>query len=438
MKQRKLTTLVSLTVLLAASVQACSDGQESSGEGDGDGDSGDSSSATSGDGDGDGSTGKDSTSGGLDVTGGTDTSGDNTGGEGGGGPVCETASSEAEIPPVYLAFAFDVSGSMGHLDQPNWWHDPDAKWIPVVEATRAFFEDDTSHGISASMALFPAKDDKCDSDTYTDPEVEMTKLPSLSFAGAFEDYEDEVGSPLAGGDWRGSTPTAAAIHGVGESLSDLRKEQPDAKFAIVLVTDGLPQGCDGSSLSDASEAAADFFADGLSTYVIGIENPTTPPDDVPAAWDDWGNCDSGSGGGDEPCTPPDTLAPLNELADAGGTQSAFLIDTGNPSATKQAFSAAIEAIRQSSLSCSLAIPEHPEPGMMFEKDKIDVSVTIDGKTTRFNYDAECAELGSWHYDDASDPTKIEICEATCLDLKKKPEAELNVDFLCEPRPDVIR
>jgi len=408
--------------------QACSD--DSSGEGDGD-------AGGNGAGDGDGDSGTT-----LDITTSGDSDSDSdsdseNGGGGGGGPVCETVSAAAELPPVYLAFAFDVSGSMGQLDQPRWWHDPESKWQPVVEATSAFFEDSSSQGLSASMALFPALEDQCESDNYANPEVSMTALPSDAFSDAFSDYEDEVGSPLAGGDWRGGTPTQAALTGVGTSLDALRGTEEEAEFAIVLVTDGLPQGCD-ADISGALQAAEDFYADGLPTYVIGIENPTTPPDDLPDGWDDWGSCDFGDGGGDTPCTPPDTLEALNELARVGGTDAAFLIDTGDPSATERAFRAAIEAIRESSLACTIPMPENPESGTSFDPDKVDVSVSVDGKKMRLNYDSECEESDSWHYDDEDDPKAIELCESACAELQANPDAELSVDFLCEPRPDIIR
>src|SRR6188768_1174252 len=140
--------------------QACSD--DSSGEGDGD-------AGGNGAGDGDGDSGTT-----LDITTSGDSDSDSdsdseNGGGGGGGPVCETVSAAAELPPVYLAFAFDVSGSMGQLDQPRWWHDPESKWQPVVEATSAFFEDSSSQGLSASMALFPALEDHCEAENYEDP-----------------------------------------------------------------------------------------------------------------------------------------------------------------------------------------------------------------------------------------------------------------------------
>lgn len=401
----------------------------------------------SGDDDGDGLGGTDG--GGLGVIG---SGGGDSSGSGGDGPVCEQTSAETELAPIFLAFAFDVSGSMGHFDRPNWWHDPDAKWTPVAEATAAFFQDADSTGISASMKLFPSlgsSDVKCAADTYEAPEVTMRGLPSDAFADVFADYEAEVDTnddgDLRGGAWRGSTPTLAAFTGTATYLDTFRAANPDAKFVVVLVTDGLPQGCTGQDdVALVAGAAETLLSDsGVPTYVIGIQNPADPPGGwdtpaLPAGWANWGTCPAGStGGGAEPCTSLDTLGALDAIAAAGGSETAFLIDTDDPEATKTAFKNAINAIRTQAVSCDLEIPPHPDGGT-FDKDKINVSRTFEGETTALTYDPDCTEENAWRYDDEDDPSYIELCPATCDDVRGAPGTDLNVDFLCEVRPGVIR
>jgi hypothetical protein len=362
-------------------------------------------------------------------------------GEGGNGPVCETDSSEAELSPVYLAVAFDVSGSMGHLASPAWWTDPDLKWTPAAEAMRAFFEDPIAEGISASMTLFPGPEEasKCQASSYGDPDVPMTPLPSSAFDAVLDDYEDEVGTPLAGGDWRTDTPTLAAVEGLAASLEALRAQEPDAKFALVLVTDGLPAGCPDVTINAVAAAIAEVLADGVPTYVIGIQNPTEPPDELPASWDDWGTCPGGAdGGGDTPCElTQDNLAALELLAIAGGTE-AFLVDTEDPIATQEALTAAMLAIALETVSCAVPIPPHPDPGGTFEPDKIDVFAQIDGESVRLGYDETCEVPLSWHYDDEADPTAIELCPETCATVQADPNGSLSVEFLCEPREPVVK
>lgn len=422
---------------VGTSLGACGSDSEDAGGPGGDGDlpSGDG----DGGGDGDGDTaGTGSTNGDGDLVVPASGGGDGDGsGLGGAGPVCESASSEAKLAPVLLAFAFDVSGSMGKYDHPYWWHDPDAKWTPVRQATQTFFADATSAGISASMAFFPRADDSCDASSYEVPEVPMTTLPSDIFSTAFDDYEAEVGTPLAGGDWRGGTPTLPAFTGTSAYLTGLQAENPEAQVAVVLVTDGLPQSCDGNDVQAVSAAAAALYADGSGTrtYVIGIENPTTPPASLPT-YDDWDNWGCGEDDG-EPCVPPDTLGALDEIAASGGTTEAFLIDTGDPVATQAAFRAAIEAIRSQSVSCELEIPPNPNGGT-FDPDKIDVTYTVGGQTTRLDYDPLCEVGSSWHYDDEADPSFIQLCSDTCALVQSLPAVQLDVAFLCEDRPDVVR
>lgn len=366
--------------------------------------------------------------------------GSGTGGAGGDGPVCETESSETALVPVYLTVAFDVSGSMGLHVAPEWWYDPELKWTPVAQAMRAFFEDPAAEGISASMGLFPGlvQDDRCDVATYEDPDVPMTALPSTAFDAVLDAYEAEVGDPLAGGDWRGSTPTLAAVQGMSASLEDLRAEQPDAEFALILVTDGLPTGCPDADLNAVADAISDLFAEGVPTYVIGIQNPTEPPASLPSGWTDWGECNFGDGGGDTPCEPENNLAALGQLALAGGTEEALLLDTDDPIATQEELTAAMLDIARATVSCEVAIPPHPNLGESFEPDKIDVIAQLGGDDVRLDYDETCEIDLAWRYDDANHPTLIQLCPETCAAVQADPSGGLTVQFLCEPRPPVVK
>lgn len=363
------------------------------------------------------------------------------GGMGAEGSVCESTSSEARLSPVYLGFAFDVSGSMGLHQAPEWWYDPALKWTPVVEAIQAYFEDADSEGTSASLTFFPAagnQNQKCSSETYEAPVTPMTTLPSTEFGAAFEGYETEVGSPLSGGDWRGGTPTQAAVEGVAAYLRTLVEEHPEDKFALVLVTDGLPMGCPDNSIDSVAASLAALADAGLPTYVIGIQNPVNPPAALPQGWTDWGECQEGPGGDTEPCESPNNLDELDALAVAGGTGAAILVDTNDPSATEEQLSAAIREIAAESASCEIPIPPNPTPGEVFDKDKVDVRITVDGETTRLDYDPACEIDGAWHYDDEDDPTSIELCPSTCDTVTADKNSRIEVDFLCEDRPPVIK
>ena len=329
---------------------------------------------------------------------------------GSSGPVCATVTTQASLDPVYLAFAFDVSGSMGKGDHP--WHDAALKWDPVVAATRSFFEDQASTGLFASLTAFPSADDedeRCESTSYTSPDVAMAELPSAAFGEALAAIRED--------DWRGGTPTLSAVQGVLEYVRAHRVDHP-GRYALVLVTDGYPQGCDDDDI-DSVEAAVRDVADEIPTYVIGVRNPPLVDADGDAA--------------------PDTVSNLTGVAEAGGTERAFLIDTGDADKTLADFRGAIDEIRGVALACNLSVPAAPD-GRVFQKDQVVVSYQSGAARTELVYDESCTAAGAWHYDDLAQPSQVILCPATCSAVQAGHEAELGaqleVGFTCEPVIDL--
>lgn len=328
-------------------------------------------------------------------TGGTDTTGP--------GASCATQSASASLQPVYLAFAFDVSGSMGAGTQP--WFDKELKWDPVVAATKAFFEDPASEGLTASLTFFPDDRRACSVNGYTSPDVPMTPLPSDLFSRAIDDITPESGDEWI--DLYSSTPTRFVTEGTVTFIRGHRANNP-GKYVLVLVTDGYPQNCDRRSdrIEAVVEVVEDALGDGIATYVIGVANPP-----VRGA--------------------PDSVSNLHQIAEAGGSGQAFIIDTGDPDATAASFRAAIDQIRGASLSCTMGIPDPPD-GRKFDKSKVRVTYTSGGGApTAIDYDQECASDSGWRYDDPADPRQIVLCPGTCATIEADPNAALAVDFTCE-------
>jgi hypothetical protein len=308
---------------------------------------------------------------------------------------------EATLEIVHLVFAFDVSGSMGKGDHP--WHDAKLKWDPVVAATRGFFEDPASAGLFASLTAFPIDDDdeRCDAASYTTPDVEMQELPSDAFGQKLAAIRDD--------DWRGGTPTLAVIEGSLDYIESYRADHP-GRYALVLVTDGYPQGCDDDSIDSVTQAVSAAVAD-VPTYVIGVKNPPLVDEDGNEA--------------------PDTVSNLADVAEAGGTESPFIIATGEADKTARDFQAAIEKIRGVSVACNLKLPLPPDR-RTFEKDSVAVNYSAGGSETVLHYDAGCADPTSWHYDDVGQPSEVVLCPDTCAAVQAAPGAQLSVDFTCEP------
>lgn len=317
---------------------------------------------------------------------------------------CVAVSTQVELEPVYLAVAFDVSGSMGKGDKP--WHDKELKWDPVVSATRSFFEAAESSALSASLTFFPEDGGlqaRCDDAAYAEPDVPMTRLPSPRFGEAID-----VITPASDGDWRGGTPTVHVVRGTTTYLQGFRTSH-QGRIAIVLITDGYPEGCGGEAdrveaVVEAIEAARDI---GIDTYVIGVANP-----DIQGA--------------------PENVEDLHAIAVAGGTGQAFLIDTGDPQATADRFADAVDAIRATAVSCEISIPDPPD-GTSFDKEKVAVRYGSASASARMlEYDASCTSELAWHYDDPADPSRILLCDNTCSTVQADPEASLDVGFTCEP------
>ena len=324
-------------------------------------------------------------------------------GSAGSGSACASQVSEARLQPVYLAFVFDVSGSMGKGDTE--WHDRALKWDPVVAATKAFFADQTAMGISASLVFFPGPDDICDAATYAAPAVPMTPLPSPEFAAAID-----LVTPATEDDWRGGTPTLHVLEGTIGYLEPLEEAEPDAVHAIVLVTDGNPAECEeeGNSLANVQAAVA-AVAERIPTYVVGVQNP--PVDGA-----------------------PDAVTNLNQIAVAGGTTQAFVIETGDPEQTAADLTAIVNGIRSTAVSCNVPIPT-PPGDQVFDPSRVNVSVTDgSGNQLALGYDETCVAPETWRYDDATNPTAIVLCDVTCSAVQVDTAAQLSVEFGCTTRP----
>jgi hypothetical protein len=291
------------------------------------------------------------------------------------------------------------------------WYNKTLKWDPVEQAAKAFFADAASRGISASVEFFPTTNagSRCNASSYTSADVQMTALngsASNPFATALDQVEETLNS-------RGATPTQAVMSGTITYVQGRRTATPGA-YAIVLVTDGYPDQCDRDSTPQDEDdiqlvvgEARRANTAGIKTYVIGINNPPI----------------AGA---------PPTLTNLNQVAAAGGTTQAFLIDTGNPTATVGAFRTAVNQIRGQAVSCNLRIPPAPA-GKTFDKRNVRVLYgTGTAAGTALTYDQTCAKPNAWKYNNPTTPTEIVLCPTTCTTVQANPQARIDVEFTCTP------
>lgn len=131
----------------------------------------------------------------------------------------------------------------------------------------------------------------------------------------------------------------------------------------------------------------------------------------------------------------DALSFVNQVAQAGGTNSAFDVQAGT-----SVFVAALDAIRssvavQTTLPCQWLIPT-PADGQAFDPMMLNVQfVATDGATPepigRVTSAADCAAAGGgWYYGDNANPTKVLACPQTCTVLTSAPAGVVEFVFGC--------
>lgn len=287
---------------------------------------------------------------------------------------CATSSAAAEPIPAFLVVMYDKSGSM----------DNDGKWDACKAAMKGFFSSNDSKGMNASLSFFP-QGNNCNVGTFAAPSVAMTALPS-----------NTLGQRLDQNNPNGGTPTRPALEGAVQYAQQSQQGQgKDGKVVIVLVTDGQPNDCSSSvgSVSQVAQNAAATFP----TYVIGVGS---------------------------------ALQNLDAIAQAGGTNKAFIVNTGNPSQTQQELTKALNDIRESALTCDYKIPP-PPPGEELDKGKVNVTYTPNGTTAAetLSYNQSCQGGTGWRYDDPNNPTRILMCDGSCTTIKAKP-GKVDVLFGC--------
>ncbi len=322
-----------------------------------------------------------------------------TGGNGGAPPdadvpdnTCGYSTEKAETHPVTLYVLVDKSSSLGGTGT--------YKWDAAVAGLKAFVNDEASTGISVGLRFFPRPPDNtpvCDQKAYQIPEVPFGLLPgnAAAFVAALD-----AATPNGM-----STPIYPALGGGILAGIDIASNDPNSRSAVLLVTDGAPQGpaptCGGVNPEDPAviEALAKVGADfnpPVVTYVVGL--------------------------------PGVNQAFANGVAAAGGTGSAILVGNVN---VEQEFKDALAKVRGDALPCDYAVPKKVADGE-FEVTEVNVVVTYSGKDPAFvTQVSTCGNKDGWHYDDPANPKRIVLCPATCSKLHGDFKAKIEIALGCE-------
>lgn len=336
----------------------------------------------------------------------------------GGSAVCNAQVREGQRVPVDMYFLVDSSGSMAEPVAGG------SKWDVVSSALVSFVQDPRNASTGAGIGYFPSTakttcapgDDgclcipgttfcvslqggSCVAGDYATPAVPLA-LPAQVAA---------VVSDIQGHPVNGDTPTRPALEGALQYLSGWAAQHPERKPLLVLATDGEPSGCGMNQAQDVANIAAGALSGphAIRTFVIGVGR---------------------------------SLVSLNLVAMAGGTDHAFLVDTGGDVAKE--FADALDQIRGAASSCDFTIPSTGTAGEAINPQKVNVSYTANGSSAptsvprTFKGDASsCDSAGGWYYDNPTAPTAIKLCDATCKSLGG---GSIHVEFGCDTVVQPVR
>jgi len=299
--------------------------------------------------------------------------------------ACAAVTEEAISVPLNLYVMMDRSQSM-----------TGNKWASAEAGLAAFVNDPKFSGARIALRFFPNEGPpECDQYAYMEPTVPYGPLPGN--AGAIVqaiEAEDPNGT---------STPIYAALGGALLKGIEVAQNNPGEASAVLLVTDGFPQGpqgtCSGVDPNDAAAiaglaAAGADFDPPVVTYVVGL----------PGVDQDF----------------------ANQVAAAGGSGEAVLVSATNVAAE---FQAALAKVTGEALPCEYEVPSQVEGGDV-AITSVNVLLTVGGgEPALLPQDPACNGAG-WRYDDPANPDTIVLCPGTCTSVREADAAKIQILLGC--------
>jgi hypothetical protein len=365
-----------------------------------------------------------------------------TGGSSGTGPVdpgdaCGTGEASATLKKITMLIMFDRSWSMTQCADPAFTPPGNnqtslactnvppgpSRWDLTSQALTLFFQDPQAADLNVALRFFP--DDvagctgfpdnanltpNCDVATCAQPlvspgvlsaDVAPTDSHEAALVGA---VQASVPPGPAIPNPNPATPTSAALGGAAQWATMHQATHPDEQAVIVLITDGEPFGCDTDPDNIAQIAGDAYTQGGVLTYAVGLTGSSE--------------------------------AQLNQIAMAGGTNTAFFVADGGTAT--QDLLAALLAIRGMPIACDFPLPTATAGGQTIDPALINVNYTLAGLTETelglVGGVAECADKQAWYYDDPANPMRIMLCPAACAAVTNDPSVQIKILAGCKPRP----
>jgi hypothetical protein len=223
---------------------------------------------------------------------------------------------------------------------------------------------------------------RCEQSDYETPGVVIGTLP---------EHADTLMNALNQVEPMGETPTGAAIRGACTYASAHKQNMPQNQVVILLLTDGKPeapltcqngQGTCCPSLGDAVTAAEECRTGAdIKTYVLGV-GPL--------------------------------LENLEQIAAAGGTDHAYLVEGGDVST--QVLDALNRIRGDAAIPCQLQLPEPPvNQSLAYDQVNLEYETSACESTLfpSVQNAGECGSEDGWYYDNPQSPQSIHLCPQSC-------------------------
>ena len=313
--------------------------------------------------------------------------------------ICSVEISKIEPVQLDMIMLVDQSGSMAEPISGG------TKWSMVAYASDSFLNDPDSAGIGVALQFFslplPGQTIptdamySCMAGDYATPAVPMGTLPANAarITGSISQHTPS-----------GPTPSNTALEGVMTYARAWAAVNSGHRVVVVLATDGEPHGCQDNPTVPSIAAAGFAATPPIATYVIGVGS---------------------------------LLTSLNEIARAGGTGQAFVIDT-SANGTKQFIDAMYSIRLGQGLACDYTIPSADGGEVDLSKVNLDYRPGPDRvKSVPLSSVSDASQCGidklGWYYDNASGARKIRLCDQTCAQIKRDIHGEMNLSVGCPTR-----
>jgi hypothetical protein len=264
------------------------------------------------------------------------------------------------------------------------------KWCFATNALAEYFMSPASKGNRAALQFMTSPNDDCaggaDNSEAT-PVVPLTTLPVGASDALITALSDATPAGGLG------THIESALRGIADFTSS--HVTPGREMIGVLITDGDPNGCSGDIPTLATILSDHLTSTGLKTFIIGMTGST------PANLEALAVAGGGPSHGPEFC------------ANDAGSCHYWSVGDGDGAAIANA----LKQIQLATLiPCEYQIPV-PPTGETFDSNLVNLRYTsADGGIASIRGVSDmsaCGTGGGWFYDNASSPTKIELCPSSC-------------------------